>query len=388
MEHKSPESQFVHGPEIRGPARPLALPIYTSSTYRLESAHHGAVLCEREEVPKGSSPWLYSRWGNPTTDAVAQHIADIEGGAGCILTSSGMAAISTTLLTFLNPGDHIVCGSAIYGGTSELIRGFLQKWGIQATWVDSKDIANYRRAIQPNTKILYGESPSNPTLDMVDFDALATLGEELNVITIIDGTFGSPYNQTPLKHGLDIVIHSATKFLGGHSDLLAGAIVIRKKEHFEPVWNTLKLFGGALSPWDAFLLERGIKTLALRVARQNDNANKLAHYLNNHPKIEKVNYPGLASHPQHELAKRQMKGFGGMISFEVKGGIQAGIKLIEGVKLITLAVSLGGCESLIEHAASMTHLHVPKVSSTIKFCRQLKTLCIANPYLLNIGRTN
>jgi methionine-gamma-lyase len=271
-----------------------------------------------------------------------------------------MAAISTTLLTFLNPGDHIVCGSAIYGGTSELIRGFLQKWGIQATWVDSKDIANYRRAIQPNTKILYGESPSNPTLDMVDFDALATLGEELNVITIIDGTFGSPYNQTPLKHGLDIVIHSATKFLGGHSDLLAGAIVIRKKEHCEPVWNTLKLFGGALSPWDAFLLERGIKTLALRVARQNDNANKLAHYLNSHPKIEKVHYPGLASHPQHELAKRQMKGFGGMISFEVKGGIQAGIKLIEGVKLITLAVSLGGCESLIEHAASMTHLHVPK----------------------------
>lgn len=203
--------------------------------------------------------------------------------------------------------------------------------------------------------------------------------------TIIDGTFGSPYNQVPLKHGIDVVIHSATskifhiqrlsrtylritkEFLGGHSDLLAGAIVLRKDEHCEQVWTTLKLFGGALSPWDAFLLERGIKTLALRVARQNDNANKLAHYLDSHPTIEKVHYPGLAAHPQHELAKRQMKGFGGMISFEVKGGIQAGIKLIEGVKLITLAVSLGGCESLVEHAASMTHLHVPKVRSTLIF---------------------
>jgi len=246
-----------------------------------------------------------------------------------------------------------------YGGTHELVSTILSRFNIEVTWVDSSNVANYETAIKKNTKLLYGETPANPTMSLLDLEQFGKLGIKYSIPSAVDSTFGSPYNQNPLKYGIDIVIHSATKYLGGHSDLVAGSITCSRRDLMEKIYPQYKLFGNGLPAFDSFLLARGIKTLDVRMERHNAVALKVAQFLEQHPKIEKVHYPGLKSHPYHELAKKQMKGFGGMISFEVRGGSEAGRKLIESVKLITLAVSLGGIESLIEHAASMTHLNVP-----------------------------
>jgi len=217
-----------------------------------------------------------------------------------------------------------------------------------------------KKNIKSNTKLLYGESPANPAMTLLDLETFGAIGKKHNVLTVVDSTFASPYNQNPLKYGLSIVIHSATKYLGGHSDLTAGTITFADKKHAEQLYNYIKLFGNSLSATDSSLLIRGMKTLAVRAEHQNKSAMEVARFLEKHPKVQSVNYPGLESHAQHDLAKKQMSGFGGMLSFEVKGGEAAGKKLIENVKVITLAVSLGGVESLIQHAASCTHAMVPR----------------------------
>jgi len=275
---------------------------------------------------------------------------------------SGMAAISTTLFALLKAGDHCVVHSPIYGGTHETF-DLLSTFGVEVTRVplpQDGNIEGYRNSIKPNTKLLYAETPANPLCAVIDLQGLSQLAKENNALTVVDSTFASPINQSPIPDfGIDVVIHSCTKFLGGHSDILAGSVSVNSHELEDKIWQCRKLFGGVLSPFDCFLLARGIKTLDLRVTRQNENAFFLAQWLEKHPKVERVYYPGLPSHPAHAVAAKQMKGFGGMISFEVKGGTKAGKKVAESVKLITLAVSLGGVESLICHAASTTHAMVP-----------------------------
>ena len=340
---------------LPSPVNPLVTPIYANSTYKLDSAAHGKRLAALEDPQPGESPYLYSRWSNPTSDSVASLITRLEQGYKSYVTSTGMAAISTALFSFLRAEDHIVAPDPVYGGTHEIIANMLPEFGIEVSFVDATDITAYRDAIQDNTKIIYGETPANPTMSLTDLEGLGQLSEEFDVISMVDSTFASPYNQQPLDFGVNVVLHSATKYLGGHSDIVAGSITVDSAEISKKIFQTLKLFGGTQSPFDGFLLERGIKTLDVRMERHNHNAMKLAEYLEDHEKVAKVFYPGLPSHPQYELAKKQMSGYSGMIAFEVEGGLEAGIKVIENLNLITLAVSLGGVESLIEHAASMTH---------------------------------
>ncbi|MDH5402352.1 MAG: aminotransferase class I/II-fold pyridoxal phosphate-dependent enzyme, partial [Candidatus Heimdallarchaeota archaeon] len=340
-------TKVVNEYTIQQSIHPIVGPIYTASTYILESAEHGAKLANLED-PEDKSPFLYSRWKNPTTDSTAKKLAILENGFGCHLTGSGMAAITTALFSQLKAGDHVIAPKPVYGGTHEVFAKVLPKYGIEVSWADLTDIDTYRTKIKENTKLIYGESPANPNMSLVDLKALAQLAKEFNCISMVDSTFGSPYIQQPINHGIDIVVHSATKYLGGHSDIIAGAIIVNSEKLHQDIFQTIKLFGGILSPFDAYLLGRGIKTLDVRMERHNKNALSVAKYLEDHDKVSKVYYPGLASHPQHQLAKSQMNGFGGMIAFEVNGGLEAGKTVIENLNLITLAVSLGGVESLIE----------------------------------------
>jgi methionine-gamma-lyase len=271
-----------------------------------------------------------------------------------------MSAITTALFTALKGGDHVVAPEPVYGGTHEIFTKVLPDYGVEVTFAKGTDIGEYRKAIQDNTKLLYGETPANPTMSLCDLRGLADLGREYQILTMIDSTFASPYNQRPLEMGIEVVIHSATKYLGGHSDIIAGTITSREKEFHQQSFQTLKLFGGTLSPFDSFLLARGIKTLDVRMQRHNENAMKVAQFLEDHEKVENVFYPGLESHPQHGLARSQMSGYGGMMAFEVIGGAKAGQRVIENFEVIVLAVSLGGVESLVEHAATMTHTMVPR----------------------------
>eukprot|EP01112_Ceratiomyxa_fruticulosa_P019618 TRINITY_DN6463_c0_g1_i3.p1 TRINITY_DN6463_c0_g1~~TRINITY_DN6463_c0_g1_i3.p1 ORF type:complete len:408 (-),score=68.77 TRINITY_DN6463_c0_g1_i3:40-1263(-) len=346
--------------EIKYPVPAVSVPIFTSSTYALPSAEHAAVLANDKLVDEGDSSWFYSRWANPTVNVAERIISNLEGAHGTHLTSSGMSAITTVLLAFLKQGDHMVCPKVVYGGTHEFVTDFLPNFGVTITTIEPT-IENYRNAIQPNTKILYGETPSNPLLRLLDLPNFGQLGKEKKVITVVDSTMAGPYLSTPILHGIDIVIHSATKYLNGHCDVIAGSISSGSAELHSALYKSLKILGGVCAPQVAYLIQRGIKTLDMRMERHCSNAFAIAKYLEAHPKVQKVYYPGLPSHPQHDLARRLLKnGFGGMVTFEVKGGLLAGKKLVENVKLITLAVSLGGVESLIEHPASMTHTMVPR----------------------------
>eukprot|EP01125_Pyxidicula_operculata_P015989 TRINITY_DN5465_c0_g1_i1.p1 TRINITY_DN5465_c0_g1~~TRINITY_DN5465_c0_g1_i1.p1 ORF type:complete len:397 (+),score=62.10 TRINITY_DN5465_c0_g1_i1:45-1235(+) len=350
-------SSSVHSPSVNKLVSALNVPIYLSSTYKLEDAQHGADLCDNKE-PLNKSKFLYQRWGNPTNDAVERHISQLEGGYGSYLMSSGMSAISTVLLGLLKSGDSIVLPYSLYGGTTDFVKDILTDFGVEACWIDSFDISEYEKHIKPNTKLIYGETPSNPVTKILDLEAFANLGKSKNVITVVDSTFASPFCQKPHSFGVDLIVHSATKYLGGHSDVVSGVISCKSKELYDRLRSKVRLLGGVLAPMEAYLLERGIKTLGIRMPIHNSNTLAVATYLESRvDKVEKVYYPGLVSHPDHELAKKQMNGYGGVVSFELKGGLKAGIQLIENVKLITLAVSLGGVESLIEHAASMTHAH-------------------------------
>lgn len=332
----------------------VSVPIYETSTFVFKSAEQGAARFAGTE-----EGFIYTRLGNPTVKALERNLADLENGEDARACSSGMAAINTTVTAMAKKGDHVVSTDCLYGGTAKLFLDILPKFGIETTLVDSSDPKQVEAAIQENTRLIYIETPANPTLKLTDIRAVARVAQKRNVITVVDNTFMSPYFQRPLELGANIVVHSLTKYLSGHSDVIGG-IIVSSKSLLKTIDPILKNNGSTLAPFEAWLTLRGIKTLPLRMEKHNDNALKIAEFLEKHPKIWKVHYPGLEAHPQHELAKKQMSGFGGVICFEVKGGLEAGVKLMNSVKLCALAVSLGAVETLIEHPASMTHAVVPK----------------------------
>jgi methionine-gamma-lyase len=332
----------------------VSVPIYASSTFVFQNAEQGAARFQGKEPG-----YIYSRLGNPTVRALEESIAALEGGEDCRVTASGMAAISNATMAVCKSGDHIVAGDALYGGTHKVFTDILKAYGVTCTLADTSDLAAVEKAIKPNTKLLYIETPSNPMMKLTDMKAVAKMAKAHNLTTIADNTFMSPYLQRPIEHGVDVVVHSITKSLSGHSDVLGGAIVASKAfmKGMDPMYKNM---GANLGPFEAWLTLRGIKTLHVRMQRQTESAEKIAKWLEDHPKIEWVKYPGLKSHPQYALAKRQMDGFGSMMSFELKGGVEAGRKVMNNVKLCSLAVSLGAVETLISHPATMTHAVVPK----------------------------
>lgn len=332
----------------------VSVPIYETSTFVFKNAEQGAARFAGTE-----EGYIYTRLGNPTIKALEKSLAELEDGEDARACATGMAAINTAVISLVKKGDHVVSTDCLYGGTAKLFLDILPKFGAEFTLVDSSDARNVQAAIKKNTKLIYIETPSNPTLKLTDLHAVSKIAKEHEIVTMVDNTFMSPYFQKPLNLGIDVSVHSLTKYLSGHSDVVGGAI-ITSKTLIKQVDPMLKTTGATLGPFEAWLTLRGIKTLPLRMDRHNENAQKIAKYLETHPKIEKVYYPGLESHPQHELAKKQMTGFGGIISFEVKGGLEAGRKLMNSVRLCTLAVSLGAVETLIEHPASMTHAIVQK----------------------------
>ncbi|MGB9696230.1 MAG: trans-sulfuration enzyme family protein [Ignavibacteria bacterium] len=343
-------SKLIHGGGYKDKLGSVNVPIYQTSTFQFESAEEGARCFTGE-----SDGYIYTRLGNPTIKVLENIIADLEKGYGGIATSSGMGAVSTIYMALLHQGGHIVSSSAVYGPSRTLIESHLSRFGVESTYVDTSDIENVKRAIRPNTKILYVESPANPTISITDLKACAEISKQYNITFVVDNTFASPYLQQPISLGADVVLHSITKFINGHADVVGGIIVTANKDLYNRLYSMMTFLGCNMDPHQAYLVIRGLKTLSLRVERAQANAIEIAHFLENHPKVEWVRYPGLHTHPQYELAKRQMKGPGSMISFGLKGGLEAGRKLMNNVKLAILAVSLGGVETLIEHPASMTH---------------------------------
>lgn len=332
----------------------VSVPIYASSTFVFKNAEQGAARFQGKEPG-----YMYSRLGNPTVRALEESIADLEGGEDCRVTASGMAAISTAAMAVCKSGDHILAGDALYGGTHKVFTDILKSYGVQCTLIDTSNLATVEEAIKPNTKLIYIETPSNPMMKLTDMKAVAKIAKKKSITTMADNTFMSPYLQRPIEHGIDVVVHSITKSLSGHSDVLGGAIVGTNAflKAMDPMYKNM---GANLGPFEAWLTLRGIKTLHVRMQRQTEGAEKIAKWLEGHPKVEWVKYPGLKSHLQHALAKRQMDGFGSMMSFELKGGVEAGRKVMNNVRLCSLAVSLGAVETLISHPATMTHAIVPR----------------------------
>ena len=330
----------------------LASPIYQSSTFIFDSAEQGGRRFALKEPG-----YIYSRLGNPTSAVVEEKLADLEGAEAAVATSSGMGAISSVFWSMLKEGDHVVAAKTLYGCTFSLLNHGLSKFGIEVSFVDARDAKNIRKAIKNNTKIVYVETPANPNMYITDIEEVAKIAHSVEgCILVVDNTYCTPFIQRPIELGADIVVHSATKYLNGHGDVIAGFAVGKKKliDHIR-LFGIKDCTGSVLGGFEAFLLGRGMKTLAVRMKQHCENAQKIAEFLETHPVVEKINYPGLKSFPQYELAKKQMRYPGAMISFEIKGGKQAGVKLMNSLKLCTLAVSLGDCETLIQHPASMTH---------------------------------
>jgi len=318
---------------------------------------HPTTTYYQEEIGKHKG-YVYSRSGNPTRDTLQKNIATLEKGKYALAFSSGLAAIHA-MSTLLKSGDHAIVSNDVYGGTYRLFERVLTDYGLSFTFVDTTKIENIERAIQPNTKLVHIETPTNPLLAITDIVEVANLCRSKNLILSVDNTFMSPYFQNPLELGADIVVHSATKYLGGHSDLIGGILVFNSDEFYERLKFIQNAIGAILSPFDCWLLLRSVKTLAVRMERHNQNAMKVAEYLQSHPKVKRVFYPGLETHPQHSIAKKQMRGFGGMVSFEVED-FETAKNILYRFKIFTLAESLGGVESLVCHPATMTHASIPK----------------------------
>ena len=330
----------------------LAAPIYQTSTFIFENAEQGGRRFALEE-----EGYIYTRLGNPTCNAVEQKVASLEGAEACVSASSGMGAITSAIWVCVQAGDHIVAGKTLYGCTYAFIEHGLKRYGVEVSFVDMRDPKEVEKAMRPNTKLVYVETPANPNMHVADIEAIAEIAHRHEGCRLmVDNTFCTPYLCRPLEHGADMVVHSATKFLNGHGDVIAG-FVVGTKEYIDQVrlLGIKDLTGSVLGPFEAFLINRGLKTLHVRMDRHCENAQKVAEYLEKHPKVESIAYPGLKSFPQYDLAKKYMKKPGSMIAFEVKGGLEAGRNLINNVHLCSLAVSLGDTETLIEHPASMTH---------------------------------
>jgi len=341
------ETQAVRGGTKLGKKNaPLATPIYQTSTFE--------VTDNEQQVRATKTDMFYTRYGNPTNTVVENSIAELEGVDGSLLFASGMCAVTTTLLALLKSGDHIVAQRDIYGGVNKFLTEWLPKLGIETTFVDTNDYGQHRRAIRPNTKLLYLESPTNPTLRVVDLKTATAIAKEHKLISMIDSTFATPINQRPAEFGIDLVMHSGTKYFAGHSDLICG-IVAGRADLISRIHETRTTLGGNMDPHAAWLLLRGIKTLAVRVQRQNDNALRIAQFLAAHSKVKRVHYPFLEGHPQRSMAMEQMSGGGGMLSFEVDGSGQEVRRFIESLSLFTLAPSLGGVDSLVTMPVCTSH---------------------------------
>lgn len=352
MKVKGFSTKAIHSGSDTNKYGALATPIYQTSTFVFDSAEQGGDRFALKE-----DGYIYSRLGNPTTAVIENKLADLEGAEAAVATSSGMGAISSVFWSQLKAGDHVVAAKTLYGCTFALLNHGLSKFDISVDFVDTRDVENIKKALKPNTKIVYIETPANPNMYLTDIEEAAKAAHSIEgCILVVDNTYCTPFIQKPISLGADVVVHSATKYLNGHGDVVAGFAVGKKAIIDEVRLIGIKdCTGSVLGPFEAYLLGRGMKTLAVRMKQHCENAIEVAKFLESHPAVEKISYPGLDSFPQRELAKKQMNYPGAMISFEVKGGKEAGIKLMNSVKLCTLAVSLGDCETLIQHPASMTH---------------------------------
>jgi len=344
------ETAAVHAGENRDEFRgSLSVPIFRSAVFALPDADQASAIHE------GRQPgYFYGRIGNPTQSALEAALCALESGQAALALASGMAAISTALLSIVKPGDHIIAPQSIYATAFQFMDQFLKPFGIAVSYVDAADPGNYLRALRPTTKVLYLESPSNPTLVLTDVAQVVAIARKHGLTTVIDNTIATPINQRPLLAGVDVVVHSATKYLAGHADLMGGVIVASEPFIQAARWQVTKVLGGIVSPDVAWLVLRGLKTLALRMEGHNRNARAVAAFLESHPKVQAVHYPGLPCHPQHELAQRQMQGSGGLLSFEL-GGFDEARRLVNAVRLCSLSVSFGDVATLIQHSASMTY---------------------------------
>ena len=340
------ETRAIHvGQEPEARTGAVVVPIFQTSTYA-------------QAAPGEHTGYEYSRSQNPTREALEACIASMEGGRHGLAFASGLAA-TNTVMNLLKAGDHVVCTDDVYGGTYRLFETVIKTYGIDFTFVDSRDPGRVEAALEPNTRLVWVETPSNPLLKIVDFKAVAEICRARDVISVVDNTFASPYFQRPLESGIDVVVHSTTKYLGGHSDVVGGAAVTSRDDLHERLRFCQNAVGAVPGPFDSWLVLRGLKTLALRMDRHFSNATAVARFLEARPEVERVIFPFLTSHPQHELARSQMKGMSGMVSFEIAGGLEAARRFLTRVKVFTLAESLGGVESLIEHPAIMTHASIP-----------------------------
>lgn len=353
--NKGFNTKLVHAGSYDDVFGSAVTPIYQTSTFMFKNAQHGADCFAGK-----SDGYIYTRIGNPTIKAFEDAMAELEYGFGGIATSSGMAAVSSVYMALLGQGMHIVCSASVYGPSRGVLERDFSRFGVEMIFIDSSDLQQIKDAIQDNTTLLYIETPTNPTMQLTDIEKASEIAHKHGIKVVVDNTFSSPYLQNPLVLGADVVLHSITKYINGHADIVGGVIVAKEEELYKKIRGQMVYLGGNMDPHQAFLTHRGLKTLAIRMEKAEENAIKVAEYLENHPKVEWVLYPGLKSHPQYELAKKQMKGFSSMISFGLKGGLEAGRIVMDNVHLAGLAVSLGGVESLIQHPASMTHAGMSK----------------------------
>ena len=346
------QTKAIHVSDRFNSTAAISAPIWQTSTFRARSSEHF------DELAHDTKPTeYYTRYGNPTHRQLEETVAALEGGEAALVTGSGMGAITTSIMSLLQKGDHVVAQQSLYAGTKTLLENVLPKWGIECTFVDQTNPANFAEAIRPSTRLIYVETPTNPLMRLTDLRAVAELAKSREITTIIDNTLATPVNQLPLECGIDVVVHSTTKYIGGHSDV-TGGVIVSSEALIERVWNHHIVAGAVLSPFDGWLLLRSLRTLGVRVERHNQNALALARFLESHPKVDRVNYPGLESHPQHELAQRQMSGFTGLLSVELRGNYQSAKRFISSLKLVAYAVSLGGFESLVVHPAAMWSKHL------------------------------
>ena len=344
---RHPETAAVRGAsDLEKKNAPVTPPIYQTSTFE--------VADNEEQIRVTTTDRYYTRWGNPTITLAEDTLAVLEGTEGARVFASGMGAITTTILALLKSGDHIVAQRDIYGGVTKFLSTWLPKLGIETTFVDTTEYEQYERAIRPNTRMLYLESPTNPSLRIVDMKKTAAIARKHGLISMIDSTFGTCINQRPAEYGIDLVMHSGTKYLSGHADLTCG-VVCGRQELMDQLWETRTTLGNCMDPHAAWLLIRGMKTVAVRVARQNENALRVAEFLEQHAKVRRVHYPWLKSHPQYEIAREQMSGGGGMVTFEVDGTGDDARRVSEAMRLFTLATSLGGVESLVSIPVLTSH---------------------------------
>lgn len=356
MDKKSIFTRAVHAGDDRTKHHgAVSVPIYPASVYAFLDADEGAAI-HNEEKPG----YYYGRLGNPTQDSLESALMELENGEASLALASGMAAISAAVFTIAKTGDHIVAPESGYSTTMNFLHHISERFGIETTFIDATNAENYRLAVRPNTKLFWIETPSNPLVRVTDIAGVVSIAKDHGIVTVADNTFATPFNQQPLNLGVDAVIHSATKYLGGHSDLTAGVLAGNKEIVDAARQGANKFYGGNIAPQVAWLVLRGIKTLALRMERHNNNAYAIANMLAAHPKVTAVYYPGLEIHENHEIAKRQMPGgFGGMIGLDV-GSVEAGKAFANNVRLCTLATSLGGVETILQHSASMTHAAIPR----------------------------